>query len=196
MNRFNKTLAVGLIGLTLLTNSVFAVSNRYTSNNSYNRKTFDELNSYPIMESTLKPASDKYKIYMEKVKDNGDSYFIDITGRLEYPIKISNDRISISIRDMARLLGEKVTWYQKYRMVVIGDVDKYEKGPQTENTRLVYIPLSRNIIQIDDSKKSIDTSAAVDPKLNITYLPVRSIANALDYDVKYNHSTRSVYLIK
>jgi hypothetical protein len=47
---------------------------------------------------------------------------------------------------------------------------------------------------IDDKVYPIDTAAKIDPDVSRTYLPIRALAEALDYGVDYEESSRTIIL--
>lgn len=158
--------------------------------NEYNIYTFNNLNKYPKLNNVLRRSPTNIKInIMDK---NGE--IKDVTRFIKYPIRSVDGRTAVAITDITKMFNVQVNWFQKEKMIVLGNIDKFRASNGNEYVKLVYIPLQKGVIQVDDTINPIEIPALVDPTLNKTYLPIRSTAELLDYEVNWNNTTKTVTL--
>lgn len=156
----------------------------------YNKYTFDDLNQMPKLNNVLKR---NYKPVTIKIMGY-DGQIKDVTRYLRYPIRNMDGRIAVAITDFTKMFNVQVNWFQKEKIVVLGDIDKFRAVNGKEYVKLIYIPIRKGAFKIDDSIIPVEIPAVIDPILNKTYLPVRSIAELLDYDVNWDNNTSTVTL--
>lgn len=123
------------------------------------------------------------KIFLSTIKDGRQ----EINNRLKEGIRVSRDRTAIGVRDFINLIeGLDIFWNHEHRMVVI----KAQTGKE------IVLPIDKSVIFIDGVMSEIDVPATIDPQVDRTFLPMRTLANALGYSVNYDQATHTASLVQ
>ncbi|MDO5717133.1 MAG: copper amine oxidase N-terminal domain-containing protein [Tissierellia bacterium] len=134
----------------------------------------------PIVEASLQKFNKEIKIYMIQ---NGEKTRIDT--KLKDGIRVLNERTSVGVRDLAELIpGTRVEWDGANQVV---DIYAGEKN--------IAFPLNKKIMYDGSRVKDLDTQAAVDYAIERTFLPIRTIAEALGYTVDWDAKESAVLLV-
>lgn len=86
---------------------------------------------------------------------------------------------------MATILGKEIDWDQEQRIISIVD----------ESTSLAY-PINRKVMANNGKVHAMDTVVTIDPKLQRSYLPLRSITESFGYTIDWNTETFTATLYK
>lgn len=109
----------------------------------------------------------------------------NINGKLTEGIRVSKDRTAIGVRDFVNLIyGLEIFWNESHRMVVI----------KSQNGKSIILPIDKNVIFTDGVMSRIDVAATIDASIGRTFLPMRTLANALGYEVSYDEETHTADL--
>lgn len=194
-SKIRKILAVLLLVSTIIPSVVSAqgVTVRPAAENDFHRKTFEDLGQYPQSTAKLLPTNKKINI---SVRLKGSAIKKDITNKLQFPIRISEDSTLIAITDFANIYGVPVSWYAQPRIVAVGDVDKFLAGYGKGGTytKIIYVPINKDCIQVDTGIVATSVPALIDPVTNRSYLPIRVLGDLLNVGVSWDNNTKSVVL--
>lgn len=117
-------------------------------------------------------------IYLSTIKDGR----VRVDDRLTEGIRVSKDRTAIGVRDFVNLIdGLEIFWNEEHRMVVIKSLEGKE----------IVLPIDKNVIFTDGMMTTIDVPATIDPSIGRTFLPMRTLSDALGYVVGYDESTHT-----
>lgn len=194
-NKIIKMASIGILVLSLFPTIASAanVTHRTVAENDFHKKTFEELGMYPQSTAKLMPLTKKVNIV---VKKKGSTEKKDITNKLTLPIRMSEESTLMAITDFANIYGTPVSWYSGPKIVAIGDVDKFLKGygKGGQYTKIVYVPINKDCIQVDAGIVATTVPALIDPTTNRSYLPIRVLGDLLNVGVNWDNSTNSVIL--
>lgn len=144
-------------------------------------KIIEESNKIATEKIELGEFANPLTIYLSTIK-NGRQRVDD---KLKEGIRVSKDRTAIGVRDFVNLIeGLEIFWNEEHRMVLI----KSQEGKE------VVLPIDKNIIFINGVISEIDVPATIDPSIGRTFLPMRTLASALGYEVSYDDSTHTASL--
>lgn len=151
------------------------------ANTQIDAKIIDEANAIQEEKVILIDFVNPLTIYLSTNK-NGQQ---QINEKLTEGIRVSKDRTAIGVRDFVNLIeGLEIFWNEDFRMVVIKSQDNKE----------VILPVDKSVIFVNGIMSNIDVPATIDPDIGRTFLPMRTLANALGYEVTYDESTHTAEL--
>ncbi len=111
---------------------------------------------------------------------------MDLTDKITDGLRVINNRSAIGLRDVSLMLDNvDVEWHNEHRAVIIKTADK----------ELIY-PINKAMMFNQEEIISLDTQVTIDPEISRSFLPIRSIAEALDYDVIWHEDTATIELKK
>lgn len=109
---------------------------------------------------------------------------VDVTKVLKHKPMAIDGSTSIALRDFAERIGAKVTWYEHARMIGI-EKDKSH----------ILIPVDKKAMWVNGKIIDIKIAAKINGETSTTYIPLRSIAEALGYKVEFDNETFTAKLI-
>lgn len=113
-------------------------------------------------------------------KENVEAKFVE-------GIRNANDRTAVSVRDFVNVIGNaEIEWNEDHRMVYIKSV----KGKE------IILPVDKKVIFVDGQMSSTEVPATIDAEIGRTFLPLRTIATLLEYDVSYQPEAHSAILVE
>lgn len=126
-----------------------------------------------LSDSELIEFKEPLSIIYKDQKNNTE----DITSRFKEGIRNLNDRTAVGVRDFVNIIPyTKIYWNQEHKMVVV----------RTSAGGEVILPIDKNVIYVNGERKAIDTPATLDHKIDRTFLPLRTLAEVLRYEVDYD----------
>lgn len=144
-------------------------------------KVLEEIKSVETEKVELGEFANPLTIYLLTVK-NGKQRVDD---KLKEGIRVSKDRTAIGVRDFVDLIdGLEIFWNEEHRMVVIKSQDGKE----------IVLPIDRSVIFSKGVMSKIDVPATIDSSIGRTFLPMRTLATALGYEVTYDDNTHTASL--
>lgn len=151
------------------------------ANTQIDAKIIDEANAIQEEKVILIDFVNPLTIYLSTNKNGRQQ----INEKLTEGIRVSKDRTAIGVRDFVNLIeGLEIFWNEDFRMVVIKSQDNKE----------VILPVDKSVIFVNGIMSNIDVPATIDPDIGRTFLPMRTLANALGYEVSYDDSTHTASL--
>lgn len=96
--------------------------------------------------------------------------------KFKYAPKVMNDKSSLAVYDVVNALGKKVYWDKDNRLAVINNGDKGN----------IIFPVDKKAFYLNGKLYALDVPATIDAKEGRTYLPLRTLCDALGYEVKWN----------
>ncbi len=109
---------------------------------------------------------------------------VDVTKVLKHKPMSIDGSASIALRDFTERVGAKVTWYEHSRMIGI------EKGKSH-----ILIPVDKKAMWVNGKIVDTNIAAKIYGETSTTYIPLRSIAEALGYKVEFDDETFTAKLI-
>lgn len=144
-------------------------------------KIVEELKAVESEKVELGEFANPITIYLATVK-NGKQKVDD---KLKEGIRVSKDRTAIGVRDFVNLIdGLEIFWNEEHRMVVIKSQDGKE----------IILPIDKSVIVSNGVISKIDVPATIDSAIGRTFLPMRTLATALGYEVTYDDTTHTALL--
>lgn len=139
-------------------------------------KKFSEVR--PIKQELTK-FNGEIKLFLNK---NGNKERID--QKMQDGLRVVNGRTCIGVRDLVNAIeGAEVNWDGTNKIVDI-----------TYNGKNISYPLGKPVMWDGDKMVTIDVLAQVDPSIERTFLPIRSIAETLGFKVDWNQEAKEVTL--
>lgn len=144
-------------------------------------KILEEIKTVETEKVELGEFANPLTIYLSTVK-NGRQRVDD---KLKEGIRVSKDRTAIGVRDFVDLIdGLEIFWNEEHRMVVIKSQDNKE----------IVLPIDKSVIFSNGEMSKIDVPATIDSSIGRTFLPMRTLATALGYEVTYDDKTHTASL--
>lgn len=100
--------------------------------------------------------------------------------KFKYAPKVMNDKSSLAVYDVVNALGKKVYWDKDNRLAVINNGDKGN----------IIFPVDKKAFYLNGKLYALDVPATIDAKEGRTYLPLRTLCDALGYEVKWDNKTK------
>lgn len=111
----------------------------------------------------------------------------DLTGLLEFPIKVINGRSSIAVRDLETIFADiLINWHDDVRGVSI--IDKSDGGI------VAYYPIDIKSKLMGIDIVDLDAPATIDKSNGRVYLPVRDLFETVGFKVDYNEKTNTIII--
>lgn len=147
-------------------------------------KIVKEFKKFPEQKERITDTNAKFVIYY--VDENNNKKRID--ENFKYPIKVLNDRTALAIRDLEGVIKIGIEWDNANRLVVVNN--------KAENSRVkeIVYPIDRRAFAKDGQAGALDTSATIHAAYSRTYLPVRSVAETIGYQIDFVKQDGSVWV--
>lgn len=147
-------------------------------------KIINDFKKFPEQKERITDTNAKFIIYY--VDENNNKKRID--ENFKYPIKVLNDRTALAIRDLEGVIKIGIEWDNANRLVVVNN-----KAENSKVKEIVY-PIDRRAFAKDGQAGALDTSATIHAAYSRTYLPVRSVAETIGYQIDFVKQDGSVWV--
>lgn len=147
-------------------------------------KIINDFKKFPEQKERITDTNAKSVIYY--VDENNNKKRID--KNFKYPIKVLNDRTALAIRDLEGVIKIGIEWDNANRLVVVNN-----KAENSKVKEIVY-PIDRRAFAKDGQAGALDTSATIHAAYSRTYLPVRSVAETIGYQIDFVKQDGSVWV--
>lgn len=147
-------------------------------------KIVNDFKKFPEQKERITDTNAKFMIYY--VDENNNKKRID--ENFKYPIKVLNDRTALAIRDLEGVIKIGIEWDNANRLVVVNN-----KAENSKVKEIVY-PIDRRAFAKDGQASALDTSATIHAAYSRTYLPVRSVAETIGYQIDFVKQDGSVWV--
>lgn len=137
----------------------------------------EKAKNIPISKTELKEFKDPIQIFMIEGKEKSK----EIDKLFEEGIKVSSDRTAVSVRDFSNVIGAEIYWDNENRLVYV----------RKDNTEVV-LPIDKKVIFVNGEIFEIDVPATIDEKIGRTFLPLRTLAESLGYQVDYIENAHAI----
>lgn len=119
----------------------------------------------------------EFKEPLSIIYKNQENNTENITDKFTEGIRNLNDRTAVGVRDFVNIIPyTKIYWNQEHKMVVV----------RTSAGGEVILPIDKNVMYVNGERKAIDTPATLDHNIDRTFLPLRTLAEVLRYEVDYD----------
>ena len=188
-NAYRKKVIASILTAALLMTSLATIgapapakAADYTYPNA--AKIVNEFKKFPEQKEKITDTNAKFVIYY--VDENNKKKRID--ENFKYPIKVLNDRTALAIRDLEGVIKIGIEWDNANRLVVVNN--------KAENSRVkeIVYPIDRRAFAKDGQAGALDTSATIHAAYSRTYLPVRSVAETIGYQIDFVKQDGSVWV--
>lgn len=182
INEIKLTMVV--LGIALCTSSTayakdFTTTYRPTdvtsnTNTTISQATLDIINT----ETSVNPSyvtSNNFKLYVNGEPKNIENTYAVVEGRTFLPM-----------REIATILGADVDWNSKYSVAIV----------ETDDT-LIEVPIGRTRASVNNEIKDLGDTRSLKVETSaggVTYLPLRFLAENLNYQVKYYSDTSTIHI--
>lgn len=182
INEIKLTMVV--LGIALCTSSTayakdFTTTYRPTdvtsnTNTTISQSTLDIINT----ETSVNPSyvtSNNFKLYVNGEPKNIENTYAVVEGRTFLPM-----------REIATILGADVDWNSKYSVAIV----------ETDDT-LIEVPIGRTRASVNNEIKDLGDTRSLKVETSaggVTYLPLRFLAENLNYQVKYYSDTSTIHI--
>lgn len=138
-----------------------------------NQAIVDDAKTFETVDGNLGEFKDPLSIFYIDRHNNKE----EITEDFKEGIRNLNDRTAVGVRDFVNIIpNTKIFWNQEHKMVVV----------ITSAGGEVILPIDKNIIYVNGDRKTIDAPATLDNNIDRTFLPLRTLAEVLRYEVEYD----------
>lgn len=100
--------------------------------------------------------------------------------KFKYAPKVIDNKSALAVTDVLKALGKKVYWDKENKLVVINNGDKGN----------IIFPVDKKAFYVNGKLYALDVPATIDAKEGRTYLPLRTLCDALGYEVKWDNKTK------
>lgn len=100
--------------------------------------------------------------------------------KFKYAPKVVDNKSALAVTDVLAALGKKVYWDKDNKLVVINNGDKGN----------IIFPVDKKAFYVNGKLYALDVPATIDAKEGRTYLPLRTLCDALGYEVKWDSKTK------
>ncbi|KGF07689.1 hypothetical protein HMPREF1634_03720 [Tissierellia bacterium S7-1-4] len=100
--------------------------------------------------------------------------------KFKYAPKVVDNKSALAVTDVLAALGKKVYWDKDNRLAVINNGDKGN----------IIFPVDKKAFYLNGKLYALDVPATIDAKEGRTYLPLRTLCDALGYEVKWDNKTK------
>lgn len=151
-----------------------------------NEDTNDEFSIVSMIDNILKRtehlSKDEFAKFITVVLDKKELVFLEEEG-YGVPFINEDNRTMIPIRKPLEAIGAKISYDNVNRIVTV-----------VKDNITVKVPIDENIIYINGQIKETDTNAII--KNNRTYMPLRAVFEAFEYNLEWHNNSRTVILSK
>ena len=181
INEIKLTMVV--LGIALCTSSTayakdftttYRPTDATTTNTTISKATLDIINT----ETSVNPGyvtSNSFKLYVNGEPKNIENTYAVVEGRTFLPM-----------REIATILGADVDWNSKYNVASV----------ETDDT-LIEVPIGRTRASVNNEIKDLGDTRSLKVETStggVTYLPLRFLAENLNYQVKYYSDTSTIHI--
>lgn len=130
----------------------------------------DEMNAVKKTPAKLGEFVSKFNLKVPNEKGELKDY------KFKYAPKVADNKSALAVTDVVAALGKKVYWDKDNRLAVIQNGDKGN----------IIFPVDKKAFYLNGKLYALDVPATIDAKEGRTYLPLRTLCDALGYEVKWN----------
>lgn len=130
----------------------------------------DEMNAVKKTPAKLGEFVSKFNLKVPNEKGELKDY------KFKYAPKVVDNKSALAVTDVLAALGKKVYWDKDNRLAVIQNGDKGN----------IIFPVDKKAFYLNGKLYALDVPATIDAKEGRTYLPLRTLCDALGYEVKWN----------
>lgn len=134
----------------------------------------DEMNAVKKTPAKLGEFVSKFNLKVPNEKGELKDY------KFKYAPKVVDNKSALAVTDVVAALGKKVYWDKDNRLAVIQNGDKGN----------VIFPVDKKAFYTNGKLYALDVPATIDAKEGRTYLPLRTLCDALGYEVKWDNKTK------
>lgn len=134
----------------------------------------DEMNAVKKTPAKLGEFVSKFNLKVPNEKGELKDY------KFKYAPKVVDNKSALAVTDVLAALGKKVYWDKDNRLAVIQNGDKGN----------VIFPVDKKVFYANGKLYALDVPATIDAKEGRTYLPLRTLCDALGYEVKWDNKTK------
>lgn len=134
----------------------------------------DEMNAVKKTPAKLGEFVSKFNLKVPNEKGELKDY------KFKYAPKVVDNKSALAVTDVLNALGKKVYWDKDNRLAVIQNGDKGN----------VIFPVDKKVFYANGKLYALDVPATIDAKEGRTYLPLRTLCDALGYEVKWDNKTK------
>lgn len=134
----------------------------------------DEMNAVKKTPAKLGEFVSKFNLKVPNEKGELKDY------KFKYAPKVVDNKSALAVTDVVAALGKKVYWDKDNRLAVIQNGDKGN----------IIFPVDKKAFYANGKLYALDVPATIDAKEGRTYLPLRTLCDALGYEVKWDNKTK------
>lgn len=134
----------------------------------------DEMNGVKKTPAKLGEFVSKFNLKVPNEKGELKDY------KFKYAPKVVDNKSALAVTDVVAALGKKVCWDKDNRLAVIQNGDKGN----------IIFPVDKKVFYANGKLYALDVPATIDAKEGRTYLPLRTLCDALGYEVKWDNKTK------
>ena len=134
----------------------------------------DEMNAVKKTPAKLGEFVSKFNLKVPNEKGELKDY------KFKYAPKVVDNKSALAVTDVLAALGKKVYWDKDNRLAVIQNGDKGN----------IIFPVDKKAFYANGKLYALDVPATIDAKEGRTYLPLRTLCDALGYEVKWNNKDK------
>lgn len=134
----------------------------------------DEMNAVKKTPAKLGEFVSKFNLKVPNEKGELKDY------KFKYAPKVVDNKSALAVTDVVAALGKKVSWDKDNRLAVIQNGDKGN----------IIFPVDKKVFYANGKLYALDVPATIDAKEGRTYLPLRTLCDALGYEVKWDNKTK------
>ena len=134
----------------------------------------DEMNAVKKTPAKLGEFVSKFNLKVPNEKGELKDY------KFKYAPKVVDNKSALAVTDVVAALGKKVYWDKDNRLAVIQNGDKGN----------IIFPVDKKAFYVNGKLYALDVPATIDAKEGRTYLPLRTLCDALGYEVKWDNKTK------
>ena len=134
----------------------------------------DEMNAVKKTPAKLGEFVSKFNLKVPNEKGELKDY------KFKYAPKVVDNKSALAVTDVLAALGKKVYWDKDNRLAVIQNGDKGN----------IIFPVDKKAFYANGKLYGLDVPATIDAKEGRTYLPLRTLCDALGYEVKWDNKTK------
>lgn len=134
----------------------------------------DEMNAVKKTPAKLGEFVSKFNLKVPNEKGELKDY------KFKYAPKVVDNKSALAVTDVLAALGKKVYWDKDNRLAVIQNGDKGN----------IIFPVDKKAFYANGKLYALDVPATIDAKEGRTYLPLRTLCDALGYEVKWDNKTK------